>query len=186
MSIVRIVTIFSELGFLYPLSEKERVLNMEKENQKIEDSVNMYVLFARFFSIAAEQLEKDFGQKGLDSLGEIVRTFGYLRGKDIARRAAEDGKENSLLNYLSSYDMERSELFGYENDIKPETVNQVFHKCVFAETWIGEGKEQYGRIYCENIDPSIAKGYNEDMICEHDHIMYDHGECTFCFKMKEK
>ena len=171
------------------IEEEEReVIDMidKKEDVKIDNPVNMYVLFARFFSIVAEQLEKDFGDDGLKSLEQSVKIFGYLRGKDIARRAANEGKENSLLNYLDSYDMERSELFGYKNDIQADEVKQVFHKCVFAETWIGEKKEKYGRIYCENIDPSIARGYNEDMICDHDHIMYDNNECTFSFKLKKK
>lgn len=158
----------------------------ESNEEKIEDAVNMYVLFAKFFSITAKQLEKDFGEAGLNSLAEAVKSFGYERGKDIATRAAAAGKENNLENYLSSYDMERSELFGYQNDIRPDAVYQVFDRCVFAETWIGEQNEKYGRIYCEHIDPAIASGYNEKMVCDHDHIMYENGECTFCFRMKEE
>ncbi len=170
------------------MNEKQlqTALEVKADSHKIDEPVNMYVLFARFFAIAAKQLEKDFGEKGLESLAEAVKTFGYNRGKDIARRAALEGKENTLENYLASYDMERSELFGYENDINSERINQVFDRCIFASTWMNGEDEKYGRIYCEHIDPSIARGYNEDMVCEHDHIMYEHNECTFTFKLKEK
>lgn len=159
--------------------------NEVKDSQPIESPVNMYILFARFFAITAKQLEKEFGQKGLDVLAECVKTFGIERGKNIARRAAQAGKKNTLENYLDSYDMERSELFGYKNDINSERVNQVFNRCIFASTWIDDKDEKYGRIYCEHIDPSIAKGYNKNMMCEHNHIMYDNNECTFQFYMKD-
>ena len=85
------------------------------------------------------------------------------------------------MNYLKSYDMERSDEFVYENKYSEREVFQEFQGCVFAETWIKEKKEKYGRIYCENIDPAIAKGYNENLICEHDKIMYDDKKCSFCF-----
>ena len=154
------------------------------EEQKMKEPVSMFVLFAQMFSITAKHLEAEFGQRGLDVLANSVKEFGEMRGKDIARRAAARGKQNTLENYLDNYDMERSELFGYTNEYKPDCVCQEFTRCVFAETWIKAGEEKYGRIYCEHIDPAIAYGYNEDLECRHDKIMYADKKCTFCFKMK--
>lgn len=154
------------------------------EDQRMKDPVSMFVLFAQMFSITAKHLEKEFGQKGLDVLADSVREFGVMRGKDIASRAAACGKQNTLENYLDNYDMERSELFGYTNEYKPDCVCQEFTKCIFAETWMEAGEEKYGRIYCNNIDPAIAYGYNENLECQHEKIMYDDKKCTFCFKMK--
>lgn len=156
------------------------------EEQKIKEPVSMYVLFAKMFSITAKHLEKEFGQKGLDVLAECVKEFGRSRGQDIAERAAARGLDNSLNNYLDNYDMERSDLFGYCTEYKDNMIFQEFTRCVFAETWIAEGEERYGRIYCNHIDPSIAEGFNSEMLCEHENIMYDHQRCTFCFKMKDK
>ena len=93
--------------------------------------------------------------------------------------------KNTLENYLDNYDMGRSEEFGYDTVYKQDGIHQDFHRCVFAKTWMEAGEEKYGRIYCENIDPAIAEGYNENMECVHDHIMYADGHCTFCFRMKE-
>ena len=154
------------------------------EDQKMKDPVSMFVLFAQMFSITAKHLEKEFGEKGLTVLADSVQEFGRLRGNDIARRAASHGKKNTLENYLDHYDMERSELFGYTTEYKPDCICQEFTKCVFAETWMNAGEEKYGRIYCENIDPAIAYGYNEKLECQHDQIMYADKKCTFCFKMK--
>ena len=38
--------------------------------QKMEEPVSMFVLFARFFSILAKNLEKEFGAKGLEILAQ--------------------------------------------------------------------------------------------------------------------
>ncbi len=145
----------------------------------------MFVLFARFFSILAKNLEKEFGEKGLAVLKQSVIDWGIARGKDMANRAAKNGNKNDLEAYLPSYDMERSELFGYDTQYGKDAITQDFTRCVFAETWMKAGEDKYGRIYCENIDPAIVKGYNDQMECIHDHIMYKDGHCTFCFRMKK-
>jgi len=147
--------------------------------------VSMFVLFARLFSIVAKNLENEFGQKGLEVLAKSVKEFGVARGQDIARRAEAQGEDNSIGNYLKNYDMERSELFGYVTEYKDNKIYQEFTRCIFAETWMNAGEEKYGRIYCENIDPAIAEGFNKDLQCEHDNIMYKDKKCTFCFKIKE-
>lgn len=153
--------------------------------EEVKETVSMFVLFAKMFSITAKNLEKEFGEKGLKVLEDSVKEFGIERGKDIAARAKANGKENTLENYLDNYDMGRSEEFGYDTVYKQDGIHQDFHRCVFAKTWMDAGEEKYGRIYCENIDPAIAEGYNENMECVHDHIMYADGHCTFCFRMKE-
>ena len=167
-------------------SEKRMNQENQADDKRMDNPVSMFVLFARFFAIIARRLEERLGDEGRQIVADSVREFGIERGKDIARRAAAKGQTNDLLNYLSSYDMERSEDFGYSNDITKDAVRQEFTGCVFAETWMAEGQEKYGRIYCENIDPAIAYGYNENLVCHHDKIMYDDKKCTFCFYMKDK
>lgn len=153
---------------------------------KIDKPVSMFVLFAKFFSILAKNMEKEFGQKGLDILKQSVIDWGMARGKDIARRAKNSGQENTLDAYLPNYDMERSELFGYNTTYENNEIHQYFDRCVFAETWMTADEEKYGRIYCENIDPALITGFNENLECVHDHIMYKDNHCTFCFKAKEE
>lgn len=165
-------------------TDKKSTAAPQEGGQEIEDPVSMYVLFARMFSIIARRIEERLGEEGLGIMARSVQEFGEERGKDIAERARQKGNENDLGNYLVNYDMERSGLFGYEDTYGEEEIRQEFDRCIFAETWIKEGQERYGRIYCENIDPAIARGYNESLMCIHDKIMYDDHKCTFCFKMK--
>lgn len=152
--------------------------------EEIKEPVSMFVLFAKMFSITAKNLEKEFGEKGLKVLEDSVKEFGIERGKDIAARAKADGVENTLEQYLDHYDMGRSEEFGYQTTYGKNEIHQDFTRCVFAKIWMDANEEKYGRIYCENIDPAIAAGYNQNMECIHDAIMYKDGHCTFCFRMK--
>lgn len=165
-------------------TDKKQSGAAESSSQEIDEPVSMYVLFARMFSIIARHMEARLGEEGLRIMAQAVQEFGEERGRDIACRARQRGNENDLENYLVNYDMERSGLFGYENTYGEGEVRQEFDRCIFAETWMKEGQERYGRIYCENIDPSIARGYNEQLMCIHDKMMYDDHKCTFCFKMK--
>lgn len=165
-------------------TEKDDTAGLRSGSRVVEQPVSMYVLFAKMFCITARRMEERLGEEGLEIMAQAVREFGQERGKDIARRARENGNENDLEHYLGNYDMERSELFDYQDVYEDGAVHQVFNRCIFADTWMKEGRERYGRIYCENIDPSIAWGYNEMLMCVHDKMMYDDGECTFCFKMK--
>lgn len=152
----------------------------------MKNPVSMFVLFARFFAIVARRMEERLGEEGLQIMREAVNEWGFERGRNIARRAQENGGENDLMSYLENYDMERADDFGYEDQYTENAVLQEFTGCVFAKTWMEEGQERYGRIYCENIDPAIARGYNENLVCQHDKIMYDDHKCTFCFYMKKE
>lgn len=158
---------------------------MKETDKDLElEPVNMYVLFARMFACITKEVEDSFGEEGVNAVREGVRIFGEARGKDIARRACNRGHDTDAQNYLSCYDMARSEHFSSENDICQNTVEQTFTKCVFAEQFMKDGTERYGIHYCEMIDPAIAKGYNENFECTHDKHFFRDGCCHFLFEMK--
>lgn len=149
------------------------------------EPVDMYVLFAKLFAHITRQVEQACGEKGIEAIREGVRQFGKERGRDIARRARVLGHEPDAEHYLSSYDMGRSDFFHSDNDIRKNSVEQVFTHCVFAEQWSKDGTEQYGIHYCQLIDPSIAEGYNPNFRCIHDKHFFQDGQCHFLFEMKE-
>ena len=135
--------------------------------EKVDKPVNMFVLFAQFFSILAKNLEKKYGAEGLDLLKETVIEWGVARGKDIAHRAAQSGKTNDLEAYLPSYDMERSELFGAETKYTPDEIHQDFDRCVFAQTWIDAGEENMAaftaRISIRPLSKATMRIWNASM-----------------------
>lgn len=150
------------------------------------EPVSMYQLFARMFVHLARTTCERFGEEGEAAVREAVKSFGEERGRDIRRRAAANGHPNTPEHYLRSYDMGRSGEFESEAAYGENQVEQLFTGCVFAREFQAMGAEQYGLMYCQEIDPAIAHGYNENMDCIHDRHMFKDKQCTFCFRLKHK
>jgi L-2-amino-thiazoline-4-carboxylic acid hydrolase len=155
------------------------------------DSVNkygdttIYGLMAKLFAQVTKAVVDVYGEEGRNAIKEGVRTFGEERGKGIAQRAKHLGKPNTIDNYLSNYDMGRSDLFEYENIFKPEVIEQTFTQCPFGQQWADDNLHEYGILYCQMIDPAVAKGYNPRFEVEHDQYVLKEGVCHFNFKLKE-
>ncbi len=164
---------------------KKDMVNMADNESK--EPVSWATLFCRLFACMAEEMIEQLGEeKGEKAVRDAVWKFGVARGKDIARRAKEAGCENDIDSYLPNYDMGRADDFSAQNEYGDNEVKQLFTECGFAEAWLGDGTERYGKLYCDMIDPAIVHGYNENMECIHDKRIYEDGVCSFCFKMKDK
>jgi hypothetical protein len=156
-----------------------------QNNPKVPEPMTMYQLFAKMFAHIAKEVSGQFGEQGKEAIRKGVWNFGVERGKSIAGRAAAKGLPNVPANYLNNYDMERSDDFTCENTYGEGYVSQLFTQCAFADQWMKDGTEEFGLLYCQMIDPSIAHGYNEKMRCVHEKHIFKDGVCTFCFRLKE-
>jgi hypothetical protein len=155
-----------------------------KEDQK---SVSMYAIMAKLFAEIADEVTSRFGKEGEEAIRQAVRTFGERRGQNIAAKAAADGKSNTPENYLPYYDMERSVLFECDTIQKDDVIDQYFHVCPFAQTWLGDGTEKFGRMYCDEIDDALARGYNQNFVhTNHSHLLYGSDCCHMSFALKSK
>ncbi|MEB1808319.1 MAG: L-2-amino-thiazoline-4-carboxylic acid hydrolase [Bacillaceae bacterium] len=150
------------------------------------DDLTIYSLMAKLFAQVTRAVVDVYGEEGKDVIREGVRTFGEERGQGIAHRAAHLGKPNTIENYLSNYDMGRSELFEFENIFKPQSIEQTFTKCPFGQQWADDNMHEYGILYCEMIDPAVAKGYNPNFEVDHDQYVLKEGVCHFNFRLEEK
>lgn len=153
--------------------------------RRIEQTVSIYGLMAKVFAHVSKQLVNTYGEQGEDVIRKGVETFGVERGKGIAARAALQGKPNTMEHYLTHYDMGRSDLFEYETVYHPTEIEQTFTTCAFGGQWKEDGMGKYGILYCQMIDPSIAKGYNPNFEVVHDEYVLKEGQCHFLFQMKE-
>lgn len=163
--------------------------NNKKSAQKLEhdeslEPVSPYTIMAKLFAHLSKAVVDRFGEEGKDAIREGVRTFGEERGRDIARRAAAAGQSNDIENYLPNYDMGRSDLFTYTTEYHPMEIEQNFTRCAFGDQWKKDGMEEYGILYCQMIDPAIAKGYNPNFEVVHDKYLLKDGNCHFRFQMK--
>jgi len=165
-------------------SRNTGVVSMKEGESK--EPVSWPTLFCRLFAHLAKEVTDRFGEEGEDAIRAGVAAFGEERGRNIAARAGANGCENDVASYLPNYDMGRSDDFTASNTYGDNRVEQLFTQCGFADQWMKDGTEKYGKLYCDVIDPSIVKGYNEEMECVHDQRIYENGVCSFCFRMKEK
>lgn len=162
---------------------ERKIVNM-KENESAEP-ISWATLFCRLFAHIAKEVVDRFGEEGEKAVKDGVRAFGIERGRNIAERAKENGCDLTPESYLSNYDMGRGNDFTAQNVYGDNQVEQLFTQCGFAEQWVNDGMERYGKLYCDVIDPAITEGYSSKMECIHDKRVYEDGVCSFCFRMKE-
>jgi hypothetical protein len=149
--------------------------------------VSIYTITAKLFASVAQEVVAKFGEEGKQAIRDGVRKFGETRGKNIALNVEQAGLDKLLTNYLPYYDMERSELFVYDSEISEEKIEQKFHQCPFAEAWIEDGNQELGKLYCEEIDDAIAKGYDSNLQCiAHKRLLDGDQYCHLLFEYKNK
>ncbi|MBA4494980.1 L-2-amino-thiazoline-4-carboxylic acid hydrolase [Paenactinomyces guangxiensis] len=153
------------------------------DSKNLYGSTTIYGLMAKLFAQISKAVSDRFGEEGKNAIREGVRTFGEERGRGIKERAAHMGEKNTIDHYLSNYDMGRSDLFEYENEFKPGVIEQTFTKCPFGQQWADDNMHEYGILYCEMIDPAVARGYNPDFEVVHDKYILREGKCHFEFKL---
>jgi hypothetical protein len=155
--------------------------------EELKKPVSMYAIMAKLFADIADEVTGRFGSEGEEAIRKAVRTFGERRGKNIAANAAADGKPNTPENYLPYYDMERSALFECDTVQSKNSIDQHFHVCPFAQTWLGDGTEKFGKMYCDEIDDALARGYNSDFVhTNHSHLLYGSDCCHMSFSLEKQ
>ncbi|UCD56623.1 MAG: L-2-amino-thiazoline-4-carboxylic acid hydrolase [Candidatus Hydrogenedentota bacterium] len=113
----------------------------------------------------AREAESEFGEKGLEMVGQAVRHFGEERGQCIARIVKDSGKPLTLMNFFLYGDMDIS-----GNEMVPELVNGELHirvlRCRLADRLKELGLGEYGKHYCMHIDLATLRGYNPKLQLE--------------------
>ena len=149
-------------------------------------TVSIDVIMARLFAYIAREVIDRFGSEGEAAIRAAVGKFGEDRGRVIAENVRAAGKETTADNYLPYYDMERSELFSATDKATKTKIDQEFSACIFAKAWQDLGMEKYGLLYCEEIDPAIARGYDPKFGCSHDRfLLKGDGCCRFSFEFED-
>jgi hypothetical protein len=149
-------------------------------------SLTPFARFAKLFAFISQQIVDTYGTHGEEIIQKSVWQFGEKRGFGIAQRARAKGLPNTIENYLTNYDMGRSELFVYTDDYREQEIEQTFTRCPFGNQWADDGMHAYGIHYCKVIDNAIAYGYNNHFDVVHDEFLLKTGACHFLFQMKDK
>lgn len=122
----------------------------------MEEHATLYALLAKNAIVL-------YGQEGRDATREATKLYGRERGGRMAKRALRDGKELSMLHYTQYSEWEDSRGYSASRIVafSPAYTTEST-RCGWCEAWKKHGLLEYGKLYCENIDAELVKGFNPE------------------------
>jgi hypothetical protein len=103
--------------------------------------------------------------KGEMLVRKAVRRYGEERGQRMARRAIADGKELSTVNYLiyGEWSVDPDEMKSRLEQNNHNNMRMLVEHCPWQATWMENDLLEYGRLYCQEIDLSLLRGFNPEL-----------------------
>jgi hypothetical protein len=103
--------------------------------------------------------------KGEMVLRKAIRRYGEERGRRMALRAHADGKEPTMLNYLiyGECSVSSAEMVQKTEQNNHNNMRMLVERCPWQATWMEEDLTEYGRLYCQEIDLSLVRGFNPEL-----------------------
>ena len=139
---------------------------------------------AMLFAWVAQEAVGRFGDDGKRVILEGVRVYGEQRGRRMRLRARADGHPNDLVGYLLYGELNFGEAENEFVRVQEEPYLKVqAQRCSWHDTWSERGVLEYGRLYCQEIDTAILRGYNPDFGFDVDGTLSGGADCcTFHYR----
>ena len=101
----------------------------------------------------------------------------------MALRALANGDELSMTHFLVYGELRsRTRLGQHEISTEGAHVRMVVPRCPWALSWMEADLSQYGRLYCQEIDQALMRGFNPDLIIDVNRTQTNDGEpCEFLY-----
>ncbi len=117
-------------------------------------------LFAWLACEASEQL----GPPGEDAIRAGVRRYGEERGQRMAALARADDQPTDFVSYLLYGEID----FGQTRNVSRVVQRTPFvevqvTRCDWHQAWLEQGALAYGRLYCQEIDCAILRGFDPNL-----------------------
>jgi hypothetical protein len=120
-----------------------------------------------FGLVAKETIERAGKEAGENALRAAVRRYGEQRGRRMALRAEANGDELSMAHFLVYGEWRSGTGLGkQETVVIGNNVRTTVPRCPWALTWMEADLSQHGRLYCQEIDRALVRGFNPDLIIE--------------------
>lgn len=119
------------------------------------------ILFALISRQAQQQLGEEAGQS---AMRQAVRRYGEQRGRRMALRALKDGEPLSMTSFMT-YGEWRSKTGEAEQQAseEPPDIHMLMPRCPWANAWVESGLLPFGRLYCQEIDHALIRGFNPQL-----------------------
>jgi hypothetical protein len=122
------------------------------------------LLFAWISKAVHDRVESDEAEV---IIKKAVRRYGEERGGRMALRAKANGHKLSMLNYLA-YGEWRAEPGASQQEVVERTPRANIHvrRCPWHEAWREYDLLDYGKLYCQEVDEALVRGFNPDLRIE--------------------
>jgi hypothetical protein len=133
---------------------------------------------ATLFALMAREAVACCDDEGREAIHEGVRRYGERRGARMADRARQDGRTNDLMSYLLYGELD----FGStpnrfaiaQRQPHFEVCAQV---CAWDQIWRDKGLLDHGKLYCDQIDTSVMRGFDPAFHFEVDGTLSGGDDC---------
>ena len=122
------------------------------------------LLFAWIAKAVFDRVDKERAES---VIRQAVRRYGEQRGGRMALRAEANGHALSMLNYLAYGEWQAAPGESIQKVVEkvPHVVAHV-HKCPWHQAWQEKDLLAYGRLYCQEVDEALVRGFNPELEIE--------------------
>ncbi|MDR3280111.1 MAG: L-2-amino-thiazoline-4-carboxylic acid hydrolase [Synergistaceae bacterium] len=130
--------------------------DISRDEFYIEDHATLFALLAKNAI--------DGYSEGRSATTQAIASYGRERGMRAAARCMADGLPLSMENYIlygewaDPRNGSRAEIAALEPNYKTNV-----SVCGWCEAWKKHGLLEYGKIYCDNADLNLVRGFNPDL-----------------------
>ena len=134
-------------------------------NQEFQFNPGQHALL--FAWTASEVIERAGQERGQAAVRKAVRKYGEQRGSRMAMRAMKDGLALDMTAYMA-YGEWQAQAGAFESsmDTPDGMPRSLIFRCPWHEAWVANGINEAGRLYCLEIDPALARGFNPQVHLE--------------------
>ena len=135
------------------------------KNNKVEFGPAHHALL--FAWIAQEVIQHVGDTLGQPAVRKAVRKYGEQRGSRMAQRVIKDGLLLNMTSYMA-YGEWRAEADEFNSTLEAQdgTPHSLVYRCPWHEAWKENGVNAAGRLYCMEIDTSLARGFQPELRLE--------------------
>jgi hypothetical protein len=133
--------------------------------------------------IVRETITRFGKERGEAAARAATRRYGEQRGRRMALRAQANGDVLNMTSYLTYGEWRSATPEGAsEQREQGEHIYTLVTDCPWANAWQENGLTEYGRLYCQEIDEALARGFNPDLFVEVKQTLSNEGRpCDFVF-----
>lgn len=129
-------------------------------------------------------LKETFGERGEAAFLHATRYYAEQRGRRMAQRAIRDGQPLTYETYCRYGEwVNTKEVLesGDANKVEVVSVAPDYEMHIYSCPWHTQFKEmglpEAGLAYCRDLDASICRGFNPELVYEVSQTLHDHDYC---------